>query len=68
VVAPGELLPTCGEIAEDILSCVPGVPALKGLIDDGYATTLGEGLSKEAKQPPHRGGICRPWHCETISS
>lgn len=50
VVAPEELLPTCRQIAKDILSCVPEtMRAYKQLIDEGYATTLDEGLHLEMR-------------------
>ncbi len=48
VVAPAELLPTCRALAEDMLSCVPEMLRnLKRVIDEGFATTLTEGLKLE---------------------
>lgn len=48
VVAPSELLPTCRALANDILSCLPDiVRRLKRVMDEGYATTLGQGLDIE---------------------
>jgi enoyl-CoA hydratase len=48
VVAPAELLPTCRALAADMRSCVPEVMrAYKRLIDDGFATTLADGLRLE---------------------
>ncbi|MBI1816726.1 MAG: enoyl-CoA hydratase [Deltaproteobacteria bacterium] len=50
VVNPEDLLPTCRRLATDILSCVPEtMRAYKRVIDEGYATTLGEGLRLETK-------------------
>jgi len=49
VVAPEELLPVCRALAADMRSCVPEVMrAYKKLIDDGFATTFGEGLKVES--------------------
>ncbi|MBI3303269.1 MAG: enoyl-CoA hydratase [Deltaproteobacteria bacterium] len=48
MVAPEELLPTCRALAKDILSCVPEVVrSMKRVIDEGFATTLAEGLKIE---------------------
>ena len=48
VVAPAELLPVCRALATDMLSCDPDVlRAYKRVIDDGYATSFGEGLRIE---------------------
>src|SRR5215468_2895484 len=48
VVAPEELLPTCRSLAKDMLSCVPEMlRSLKRVIDEGFATTLSEGLKIE---------------------
>jgi enoyl-CoA hydratase len=50
VVAPDALLPTCRALAADMLSCVPEVlRRYKQVIDEGYATTLSEGLALEAR-------------------
>lgn len=50
VVAPEELIPTCRALARDMLSCDPTVMrAYKRVIDEGYATTFGEGLALEGK-------------------
>src|SRR5262249_27226080 len=44
VVAPDRLLPTCEQLARDMLSCEPGmVRAYKRVIDRGYAETYREG-------------------------
>jgi enoyl-CoA hydratase len=49
VVAPKDLMPTCRALAADMRSCVPEVMrAYKKLIDDGFATTFGEGLKVES--------------------
>jgi enoyl-CoA hydratase len=51
VVPAAELLPTCRKLAEDILSCVAGVPAkIKQLIDEGYATTFADGMRMERRR------------------
>ena len=48
VVQPDELLPTCRALARDMLSCDPTLMrAYKRVIDEGYATTFGEGLRIE---------------------
>jgi enoyl-CoA hydratase len=50
VVAPGELLPTCERLAEDMLSCDPdSLRGYKRLIDAGFATTFEEGLRLEGR-------------------
>ena len=49
VVAPAELLPACRALAQDMRSCAPEVVrAYKRVIDEGFATTFGEGLRIEA--------------------
>ena len=51
VVDPGDLLPTARGIAADMLSAMPHMLApIKRVIDDGFATTLEEGLSLEAER------------------
>jgi enoyl-CoA hydratase/carnithine racemase len=51
VVPSDELLPTCRELASDILSCVATVPAkIKRLIDDGYAGTFADGMRMERRR------------------
>ncbi|OWV34574.1 enoyl-CoA hydratase [Pacificimonas flava] len=50
VVPAGDLLPTCRQLAEDMLSTDPQM--LKdylALIDDGYATTFAEGMELESR-------------------
>ncbi len=48
VVPAAELLPTCRQLARDILSCDPTViREYKRVIDAGYATTFAEGLRLE---------------------
>ena len=50
VVAPEELLPTCRNIARDMISCPQDmIQKYKKLIDDGFHMTLGEGLDLERK-------------------
>ncbi len=49
VVAPEALVPTCEQIARDMLSCLPGmVSAYKQVIDAGFAKTYEEGRRIEA--------------------
>jgi enoyl-CoA hydratase len=50
VVAPADLLPTCRALAADMMSCVPEVMRrYRGVIDEGFAATFGEGLQIEAR-------------------
>jgi enoyl-CoA hydratase len=50
VVAPDELLGTCRQLADDMLSCDPSsLRGYKQLIDAGFATTFEEGLRLEAR-------------------
>jgi enoyl-CoA hydratase len=50
VVAPGELLPACRKLAEDMLSLVPEcLSGYKRLIDQGYAENFGEALKSELR-------------------
>lgn len=50
VVSPDALLPTCEQIARDVLSCVPeAVRGYKRVIDEGFATTFGEGMRLESR-------------------
>jgi enoyl-CoA hydratase len=48
VVAPAELMSAARKLAADMLSAVPHMlPALKAVIDEGYAVDFGEGLALE---------------------
>jgi enoyl-CoA hydratase len=50
VVAPDQLLPTCRNLAEDMLSCDPeSLRGYKRVIDEGFAETLAEGLEREGR-------------------
>ena len=50
VVAPAELLPNCLALAADMLCALPEfLVAYKRVIDEGFATTLDEGLRIESK-------------------
>jgi enoyl-CoA hydratase len=50
VVPADELLPACRALALDMLSCVPDVMrGYKRVIDQGFATTYGEGLRIEGE-------------------
>ena len=56
VVEPLELLPTCRQLAADILSCVPdAVRGYKRIIDEGFATSYAEGLGIESEATRRRG-------------
>lgn len=58
VVAADSLLEEAQKVAEDISSCVPAtVRIYKKLVDDGLATTLGEGMAmeKQAMGPANAG-------------
>jgi len=51
VVAQDALLPTCRQLAQDMLSCVPeALRAYKRLIDAGYAIPYGEGRQLETRE------------------
>jgi enoyl-CoA hydratase len=51
VVAAEALLPTCRELARDMLSCDPDVlRAYKRVIDEGYAATFADGLALERRR------------------
>lgn len=57
VVAPHELLPTCKALARDMLSCDQAVlRAYKRVIDEGFRTTMGEGLALERRENRVRSG------------
>ena len=50
VVPSDQLLPTCRQIATDMLSCVPGaVEGYKRMIDEGYAINYGDSRALELK-------------------
>ncbi|MGB3723570.1 MAG: enoyl-CoA hydratase [Pacificimonas sp.] len=50
VVAPGDLLPTCRQLAEDMLSVEPAMlKSYLATIDEGYAATFADGLEIERK-------------------
>ncbi len=59
VVAPDELLATCRKLAADMMSCVPdALNAIKGMIDDGYHGSLGDGLRMETRRSnEHAAGV-----------
>lgn len=51
VTAPEELLPQAKALAADMLSALPHLlPAMKRVIDDGYATTFADGLALEKRR------------------
>ncbi len=48
VVAPGDLLPTARKLAADMVTTLPHMlPAMKAVIDEGFATTFGDGMKIE---------------------
>jgi enoyl-CoA hydratase len=50
VVPTDQLLPTCRQLAKDMLSCVPGaVEGYKRMIDEGYAISYGDARALERK-------------------
>lgn len=56
VVDPDALLPTCQQLAQDILSCVPeAIRGYKRIIDEGFATTFAEGREIETEATRARG-------------
>ena len=61
VVPPGSLLPTARALARDMLSCDRrSLLGIKRLYDQGFATTLGEGLRLEAKESAAHAREVRP--------
>lgn len=59
VVSAEELIPTCLKLAEDIASCEPiTLNTVRSIIDQGYESTLFEGLRIEAKaNKAHMQGV-----------
>lgn len=50
LVPTDQLMPTCRQLAKDMLSCVPGaVEGYKRMIDEGYATNYGDARALEVK-------------------
>lgn len=61
VVASEELLPTCRRLAQDMLSCDRAtLLAVKRVYDEGYQTTLGEGLRLEGRVSVEHARAVRP--------
>jgi enoyl-CoA hydratase len=61
VVAPEELLPTCRSLARDMLSCDRAtLLAVKRVYDEGYRTTLAEGLRLEGRTSVEHARAVRP--------
>ena len=51
VVEPAELLPFCQGLATDMLSCEPRtLRGYKRMIDEGFATSFGDGMRVEARR------------------
>ena len=59
VVAPDQLLPTCQELARDMLGCDRRtLRAYKRMVDDGYELTFGDGMKMEARaSQEHMRGV-----------
>ncbi len=63
IVAPEELVPTCRALARDMLSCDRAtLLAVKRVYDEGYRTTLGEGLRIESRVSVEHARAVRPEH------
>jgi enoyl-CoA hydratase len=63
VVAPDALLPTCRKLAADMLSCDRAtLREIKRVYDEGFRTSLGEGLRIEAKASVEHARAVRPEH------
>ena len=61
VVASDELLPTCRALAQDILSCDRrSILGIKRVYDEGYATSLAEGLRLEGRASVEHSRSVRP--------
>ena len=57
VLPAGELLPAARALARDMLSALPGMlPAMKRLIDDGYAPPFAEAIARE-RSLAHRARV-----------
>jgi enoyl-CoA hydratase/carnithine racemase len=57
VLPAGELLPAARALARDMLSALPGMlPAMKRLIDDGYAPPFAEAMARE-RSLAHRARV-----------
>ena len=59
VVEPEALLPFCRKLATDMLSCEPrSLRGYKRMIDEGFATTFGEGMRMESRRSrEHLAGV-----------
>lgn len=65
VVEPGDLLPFCEKLARDMAGIDPAFLAqYKSLIDDGYATTFGEGMALEAERSSAANNAVKPEEVE----
>jgi enoyl-CoA hydratase len=61
VVPPSELLPTCEALARDMLSCDRrALLGIKRSYDEGFATTLAEGLRLEARAAAAHAKAVKP--------
>lgn len=61
VVQPAELLATCKALARDMLSCdQPLLRAYKRVIDEGFRTTMREGLALERRENRERSSGLTP--------
>ena len=59
ILPAGELLPAARALARDMLTAVPDMlPAMKRLIDDGYALPFGEAMALERERSQaHRARV-----------
>lgn len=63
IVAPEDLVPTCRALARDMLSCDRDtLLAVKRVYDDGYRTTLADGLRNEGRVSVEHARAVRPEH------
>lgn len=61
VVAPTELLPTCHALARDMLSCDQDIlRAYKRVIEEGFRTTMRDGLAMERRENRARARALSP--------
>jgi enoyl-CoA hydratase len=61
VVPDDELMPTARQVAEDMLGLMPHMlPGVKTLIDDGFATSFGEGMALEQRRSQEQIAQMKP--------
>jgi enoyl-CoA hydratase len=65
VVAPEQLIPVCRGLAADMLTTLAHMlPAMKAVIDDGYAMTFGDGLIMERQRSRTTNDAINPGEIE----